>query len=500
MKESINTNQYWKIEVLTPVHVGVGIERAWKSGIDIFQRNNSVILINKDKLFEILYQRGRLEEYCSYLAKGNFDNCKREVEGLDINTINAISLQTFNFPYTDISVDGIRPLIRNGVTGKPYLPGSSVKGAIRSILFKYVRKSISRLANAKDDEVFGRIDNNIMRLFRFSDAPMSNSSLMRMKIFNLMKKNKEWHGGWKHSRRNTTENFKKSGFHNDLEVFPINAEGFMRFGIANEVSGNIWEKMLRGLPEAKEVLLKNANFNLFSIINNHTKRYLEKQIKFFENYSQAEHTEKIIQKLEKLKNSIPSNNSYCILKLGGGSGFHSITGDWQYEEGFTEKEVGLDGNKKVKYKSRKICFEKVNGNLEFYLMGFIKITSISLDEWKKNIEKSLKSQEIETKVNTSETFSVSEETKLSDSESKRPQYYNKRLKQGGEIEGIILEVGNPNKVKVLVREGYEPIMDVRYGSGFEKDKIGAVVVLKIGNVRGEGDNAQLLSVSFVKFK
>jgi CRISPR/Cas system CSM-associated protein Csm5 (group 7 of RAMP superfamily) len=527
MSNSINTHAYWKIEVLTPVHVGVGIERAWKQGTDILQKDGKVHLLNNEQLFKSLYHIGRLKHYSSQLAAGKIQECENEINKLG----TAIPvLQTFTFPYRDLATDGIRPLIRNGATGRPYLPGSSIKGAVRSILFKYVKQNIRALQNAtNNDAVFGGINNNIMRLFRFTDASMNRSKLMRMKIFNLKNEGGKWVGGWKHGG-NTTEQFNQSGFHNDLEVFPVGAIGFMRFGVADKISNNIWQQILngvpervKGLPDSKIALLQNPSFNLFAVINSHTKRYLTKQITFFKKYDDAEYTADIIEKLEALKNSIPADNSYCILKLAGGSGFHSITGDWQYEQGFTQEHVGIHSGKgksvgKHKYKSRKIAFEKVNGEWQFYPMGFVKITKHSFEEWQRLQETENQKQEAAAAQAAAEAQKQAEQLALQAAEAQRlaaeaaaeeerireearkPQYFKGNLRIGAEIEGIIEKVGRPNKVRVLVREGYEPVMDVSYGAGFDADKVGATVTLKIGSLRGAGEKAQLLQVTFVKFK
>lgn len=523
MKESINTLEYWKIEVLTPVHVGVGIERAWKRGTDILRQNGKIQLLNNEELFALLYRKGEqtLQRYSLNLSAGNIKECESEIKKLG-NSLPV--LQTFEFPYEgDLAVNGIRPLIRNGASGKPYLPGSSVKGAVRSVLFKYVRQNIPALRDANNnDAVFGGINNNIMRLFRFTDASMNGSKLMRMKIFNLKKEENRWVGGWKHGKNNTTNKFKPSDFHNDLEVFPVGAIGFMRFGVADKIENNIWQRILNGLPHSKIVLLQNPSFNLFSVINSHTKAYLEKQIAFFKKYSEAEHTADIIEQLEALKNSIPADNSYCILKLAGGSGFHSITGDWQYEQGFTKEHVGIhqEGKHegKHKYKSRKICFEKVNGEWKFYPMGFIKISKHSFKEWQQLQEAEKQKQETATAQAAEEAKKqaeqralqaaeaerlakeAEEERKRKEAEARKPQYFTGNLKVGAEIEGVVEKTGNPNKVRVFVRQGYEPLMDVRYGAGFDEDKIGATVILRIGNLKGKGENAELLQVTFVKFK
>ena len=118
--------------------------------------------------------------------------------------------------------------------------------------------------------------------------------------------------------------------------------------------------------EAKEYLLRDITV-LFGIINEHTKAYLEKELDFFKKYNEADRTSEIIKNIEELIQRIPSDNSSCLLKMAAGSGFHSITGDWQYDD---YDKTGFNGKTgKNKYKSRKI----VEYNEKLSLMGFVEL-------------------------------------------------------------------------------------------------------------------------------
>ena len=94
----------------------------------------------------------------------------------------------------------------------------------------------------------------------------------------------------------------------------------------------------------------------------------------------------IVDNIENLLKLIPSDNTYCILKMSAGSGFHSITGDWQFDDysidsislrknGKTERSYGFDkmGKLSKSAKSRKIA---INGD-SLSLMGFVKIRPVS---------------------------------------------------------------------------------------------------------------------------
>ena len=116
---------------------------------------------------------------------------------------------------------------------------------------------------------------------------------------------------------------------------------------------------------------------MFSIINDHTKDYLRKERNFFSRYT-AERTDDVVESIDKLLETIPHDNSFCILKMSVGSGFHSITGDWQFKD---YNDTGYQSGKK-KYKSRKVV--EYDGKLQ--LMGFVKISQLSDEISKKKLE------------------------------------------------------------------------------------------------------------------
>jgi hypothetical protein len=80
---------------------------------------------------------------------------------------------------------------------------------------------------------------------------------------------------------------------------------------------------------------------------------------------------------------IPDDDSYCLLKMSVGVGFHSITGDWQYED-YDQTGIWTENRNagKKKYKSRKTA--EYNGQLQ--LMGFVKLRALNAEELSKREE------------------------------------------------------------------------------------------------------------------
>lgn len=359
--ETINKKYDLKIEVLTPLSIGAGAEKDWVRGVDFVVNKRKIYKLNLKK---IVKEGVNIDRLTSFFASKN-------EQGI-INLITEPKLEKvsdFVMPLPADSPNDIKAFVKNQLTGKPILAGSSLKGAIRSILFDYLRDR-----EHDEKQVFGSSvkGDEFMRFIKISDAEFDGTFLVNTKIFNLQKKG-NWIGGWKHGGRDTGDTFSPKGFNTIYECLKPMQCGFASIMLSlsqfDKICNHSYQQEKRGI----------LNNDLFKVINNHTKDYLEKEKAFFEKYS-ADKTDLIIESIDKLLNLIPSDNSYCILKMSAGSGFHSITGDWQFED-YSRTGVWDFGRNqgKQKYKSRKIA---VYGE-HFDLMGFVKLTAISEEEKEK---------------------------------------------------------------------------------------------------------------------
>ena len=338
--ETINKKYDLKIEVLTPLSIGAGAGKDWVRGVDFVVNKRKIYKLNLKK---IVKEGVNIDRLTSLFASKN-------EKGI-INLITEPKLEKvsdFVMPLPADSPNDIKAFVKNQLTGKPILAGSSLKGAIRSILFDYLRDSELDAKQVFGSSVKG---DEFMRFIKISDAEFDGTSLVNTKIFNLQRK-RDWVGGWKHGGRETGDTFKSNGFNTIYECLKPSQSGFASIMLSLSQFDKIGN---HSYNEEKRGILSN---DLFKVINNHTKEYLEKEKAFFENYS-ADKTDLIIESIDKLLNLIPSDdNSYCILKMSAGSGFHSITGDWQFEDysidsitlkrnGGTDKSFGY--NKRTRY-------------------------------------------------------------------------------------------------------------------------------------------------------
>jgi hypothetical protein len=388
--------------------IGAGAEKDWARGVDFVVDNGKLYRLNLKKM---VANGVKVEELTTYFSQKDEVGLKSKLTG----KLDAVSDFSMTFPVE--SDNDVKTFVKNQLNGKPVLVGSSLKGAIRSVLFQYFD------GDSKDGkEVFGSstVGDEFMRFIKISDAEFDSTELVNTKIFNLRKHNREWLGGWKHKQTDrqsnndfTNETFQPTGFNTLYESLMPKQKGclslmlsertFQNFNIRSFYE-NKRSKLVSLLsterdPEKQQKIQKDINDverllntveqkeniirieNLFAIINEHTEDYLRKERAFFEKYS-TDKTDEIVKSINALLQQIPDDNSYCILKMSAGSGFHSITGDWQFDDYSIN---GLDTSKKVSRglfngdksaKSRKIAVW--DGN--YSLMGFVKLRAISDEE------------------------------------------------------------------------------------------------------------------------
>lgn len=365
--DELNKKYDIKIEVLTPLSIGAGAEKDWVRGVDFVVKNGQVHKLDLKKMSQVGIDLSRLS---TAFAEKN----ERTVMGLiSENLLKDVSDATFVWPAE--SPNDIKTFIKSQLNGKPLLVGSSLKGAIRSILFDFIRR------DERDDKlVFGtsKTGDEYMRFIKFADAEFESTTLVNTKIFNLQKQ-QGWQGGWKHGGKETGYNFKSTGFNTIYECIMPGQLSHTSIMFSPKAFEAYKKKGIHKYENEKQKILGSDITTLFRIINQHTQNYLLKEKVFFQKYNQAENTQVIISSIDNLLTQIPSDNSCCILKMSAGSGFHSITGDWQYDD-YTKTGVWDDTRNrnygKQKYKSRKIAV----WDNHFDLMGFVKISALSEEE------------------------------------------------------------------------------------------------------------------------
>ena len=356
---------YIEMEVVTPLSVGAGNDNEWMPGADFVQKDGKVYVLDLQKAMD----QGIDIEALSYLF---IKSDGKGISKLLGNKLEHCAKYVFKSPAS--TSNSIKAFLRTQLYDLPLVAGSSLKGAIRSALFKHLR------SNTETDNVsvFGTMNNgtDYMRFIHISDFEMPTTILVNTKLFNLRRENGVWQGGWKHKRDETTSNFRSDGFNTLYECVEPRKKGYGSIVFEDDA----FNLLLRHVgyntyvshTEQKSILMQNGIQELFRIINATTREYLRKERDFFDKYK-ADRSEEILDNIDQLTSMIPDDDSACLIKMSAGVGFHSIIGDWKYDD-YSKTGTWESGKNagKQKYKSRKTA--EYNGLLQ--LMGFVKLRAL----------------------------------------------------------------------------------------------------------------------------
>lgn len=375
--ESFNQKLRCTLEALTPVHVGSDNAKFWQRGIDWFYEGRQVRVIDQEALLqELLLQpadgnRSALDKYTELLSKGRVNDIERLLDEYEID-IAAIAPLSLEYGKEELP-DEIRSMMRTGM-GAPLLPGSSIKGALRSAIYHFLFKRLNLQDYNKmtERDVLGAFDYGIMRFIFPGDVAFGaqDTEVTTLRLFNLVSAGIGWRSHYDPTLRISAETLK------------VGASGAFSISVADKWIEVIQKNAPSNLHRNLKYVLTRENpvQSLFNLVNDYTHEHLRREIAFFKEYPQAQHTDHVIARLEELQKLTVHNADACILRTSYGSGFHAMTGDYRFGD-HTETVDNPDprnrgysrsarGMVQARYKSRRIAepFSEAD------LMGFVKIS------------------------------------------------------------------------------------------------------------------------------
>lgn len=138
-----------RIQLTSPLlHIGSAVSKL--SPFEYVQTGNRVYLPNQEALAKVLQQRGRLKEYIrriedresiTSLLEDSFGENWQNIKLPDDEPI--FPKIASSLKWTEQTITDLRPMIRNGF-GQLYIPGSSIKGAIRTAIAYHLLKHPDR--------------------------------------------------------------------------------------------------------------------------------------------------------------------------------------------------------------------------------------------------------------------------------------------------------------------------------------------------------------------
>lgn len=365
------------LEVLSPVHIGSGIKLA--KGFNFISEGGTTKIVPQSEIEE--YLRNNPEEI------QNFD--RPDYRPLEIlKKIN--KYRCYNI-YCNVS--DILEFIRDA-KGNPFIPGSSVKGSLRTSIISNKINSLNENEKssllgktdfrgqkfaAKEIEkiIFGEDSNkNVMRLFNIFDIFFYNKDIDLYKINVISLKDTQGTDFlWKVMRRN------QNNTSNHSQATSIYSE-MLQPGSKANFSFKIDKFLFDNSKADSELKLKNyinsiLIENLINDINDYTLRLLKSEIDFFTKLNSSNNLDKVVKSLNKMKtdleNIIFKKEQSVIMRISWGSGWKFMTGDFIPEEILVNIKSRLRlGKNNFNFfpKSRKIVFD---GNQPDTLAGFIRI-------------------------------------------------------------------------------------------------------------------------------
>lgn len=366
----IYENTDLQIEVLTPTHIGMGQEKNYLRGLDFMiwpnpnDEGKTLYILRPDKIIAKVAQSPQdLQTLTTKLSSGNYRDIEQLLNRLKVLTTN--NIVRVELAYDD-SMTEIKRQFSNGL-GQYLIPGSSLKGAIRSVVYKTLKQ---REPNAQyDDQLFGKIDTNLMNLLTVSDVvlPADSVKVYRTKVFSADGRPQNGEGQWKHERRGGhSEDFDTRGFVSYYEGIKARTQSTMRIGLRTQP---IPQSRLSRIPN-RELLYQQSPGGLINLIKAHTRQYLEREAEYYRHYPNSDLGQIAQQKIAYLSQQNETPNA-CVLRVGANVGFHAITGDWQQNNHISP---WIDAKNQLKAKTRKFAFTKRGDGFDFHPMGFIKLS------------------------------------------------------------------------------------------------------------------------------
>jgi len=474
----------YKIKILTPVHVGGSAEKNMFKGLDFISKKNRVFILDSNKLSkkfspEILASAAAKKDGIEELV----NNRRIKYEDLASKIYQSKFLDGFE----------IKGQIKNGF-GKPYLPGSSLKGSFRSMLVHHYQTKNS-YSELREYSILGDIENSILKFLQIDDCYFRKESIYNSAIMSLIGEDEGWKMGWKSENvrrfngRGMTTLYETlaPGDHSEIEIK-------FKSDLLNSLSRT---KIPRNFPE---LLSDQFDQSLFKVIREYTKTHLEREVYFVKEYFN-ESKDQVLKVLNWLIELNDYENS-AVLRLGAGSGFHSITGDWQFTDHTNTGYYNQGRHRgKKKYKTRKYAFTYHDRYFRFWPMGFILLS-------RKNVEVKYPSGLIQENIAVkSKGKSRLHQKNLAEKQIEIPKKVpkqeivskieNKKFKTGEIINavGTGRTQGRMNAIVHLLIEGYEnKDYPIRYPAGIEK---GIFVKIRITNVTKKGVIDQVVFQSFL---
>lgn len=375
----------YDVKILTPVNIGSGEEL---TGFEYVLDQNTFCKIDMNKLF--MTPGFDTDNFVEKSGNRNFSMEAFNKQAALNNVLYKASISNSVKKSLQKSLSSGYGTIREHIKtrGYPYIPGSSLKGAIRTALADYilgsdqaiqflVKKKFYNLGGNRkyaDKDImkilFGEDPNHdLLRGLQVSDTYKVEDNALGVYIVNVLSTTSPYHHGWKQfPKRNVSIDRASDLFTECLKPGAI---------LSGELVLDKWlysEKVseVLGFKEKVDHVEK-----LPRAIRERSREYITKELEFYRQYNQPKTLDDLIQWYNDLLDELNSwpGNSFP-LQLGWGAGWRAMTVSVYMENQRLTRSVKKSyrlGNRRIpEYpKTRRLCVEDNN---PVYPMGWVQVT------------------------------------------------------------------------------------------------------------------------------
>ena len=373
-----------KIETLTPVHIGSG--NMLYKGMDYVLRDGNAYLLDNNKLLDVIGV-DKIDAWVAAIERG--ENISDFISRIGKNTHpREYSRRTANCYVVNCGT--IKENIHDG-RGLAYIPGSSIKGAIRTAVLAAEVKGKERELGEKIDFRGGRyasqacnkVENHLfskpapagskgitesntscMRFLQIGDAFFESGCESVLNAINL-------------NIRESKDSLVDSGKPQAIETLDAGAETVFELRLKTDAM-----PLKSGVVQPLPPSMKSMEA-LFATINNHTISLLKEEVEYWRDISKEktgadsyiEFIEDILGEAEDVQ-----CGKECVLRIGHASGWRFTTGAWTEKlDCFDNRIVPMARPNNSEYtqydfpKSRRVY--EIEDN-EVDILGFVKLTLV----------------------------------------------------------------------------------------------------------------------------
>jgi CRISPR-associated protein Csm5 len=520
--------QHVLVEVLTPLHVGSGRLLQGNTEYLYFANKREVVVVHDHKILSIIGEEN-MDAWLGIISRGDdlLDYLLKRKPGITPNDAGRRIMRVLG-TRSPGGNQTIREQLFSG-NGQPLLPGSSLKGAIRTAVLNALiqenpapARAISNFKEVKEftdfktgqdkravkykgnllEKKYAGLDPNhdVFRLLRIGDAHFTETVCLLSETLNEK-------GDGSFDMKDAVKQF--------IECIPAGAETVMRVQIPSELKDRLGETKYRETASKIPHRDRMQWPQLLADINNHTKRLIEREQARYSTRNLPDGAGEYLETLSQMTGQLPPNQ--CIIRVGFGTGYLNMTGGWaeeqwrnvpgiNYANEMSDLAEGVRRNARYNQfalpKSRKMTLGGIP-------LGFLKLTVFSENEWmewqnkttEREAEKAQQAQiqreaeEQKAAQREAERLAQEAENQRLAEEARKPKLFEGTLKQNQELDAEVVVSARTNKVKVYAT-GYEskPFDLIGYLNPLPP---GTVVIVKADQLNGK---KQLLQVRYVKPK